>query len=81
MLARSPLPFPRRPVVFIRRRPWQRVVPVVRAMDRRGHPEWDIASRLRISRAYVRRALKAGAGVWSPAEWARMRAAFMEAGR
>lgn len=76
MLARTP-----RPVVFIRRRPWQRVVPVVRAMDRRGHPEWDIASRLRISRAYVQRALKAGGGIWSPSEWARMRAALMEAGR
>ena len=69
-------PFPRRPMVLIRRRPWQRVVPVVRALSARGVPHWDIAGRLRISRGYVARALTVGGGIWSPAEWERMRAAY-----
>lgn len=76
MLARTP----RLPVI-VRRRRWQRVVPVVRAMARRGHPGWDIAARLRIGHAYVERALAAGGGIWSPEEWTRMARAAAEAGR
>lgn len=77
MLARTPCPA----FVFHHRRRWQRVVPVVRRLDALGRPHWDIAARLHISRAYVARALKDGAGIWSPEEWARMTRAAREAGR
>lgn len=70
------------PVVFVRRRPWRRVVPVVRRMHALGRPGWEIARRLSISRGYVARALASGAGIWSPEEWARLaQAAGREAGR
>lgn len=36
MLARAPLRFARRPVVLVRRRPWRRLVAVVRGLARRG---------------------------------------------
>ncbi|MDF2621424.1 MAG: hypothetical protein K0S00_4083 [Xanthobacteraceae bacterium] len=73
----------RTPVLIVRRRPWQRVVPVVRRMHALRHPRWEIAKRLRISDDYVERALKAGAGIWSPEEWGRLTAAAAaaEAGR
>jgi hypothetical protein len=41
-----------------------------------GYPEWYVAARLGMQRELVRRALTDGAGIWTPAEWARMRAAF-----
>ncbi|WP_258738039.1 hypothetical protein [Ancylobacter mangrovi] len=75
MLARAPGQFMARPVLVIRRRPWRRVVPAVRGLARLGLREWEIARRLSISRRYVRRALSAGGGVWSPEEWARLVAA------
>ncbi|WAC26404.1 hypothetical protein [Ancylobacter sp. SL191] len=70
MLART-----RRPILIIRRRPWRRIVPVVRALAARGMWRREIARRLRISDGYVTRALTAGGGVWSPAEWERLTAA------
>lgn len=75
MLARTPL-------FIVQRRPWRRVVPVVRAMHALGRPRWEIARRLRISPGYVARALAHGGGVWAPEEWARLTAAMQrEAGR
>lgn len=76
MLARTPRPF-----IVVRRRPWRRLVAVVRGLARRGVREWEIASRLRIKRKLVRLALSDGAGIWSPAQMERMRRALREAGR
>ncbi|MBB3771547.1 hypothetical protein FHS55_002146 [Angulomicrobium tetraedrale] len=92
MLARPPRPFPaspfapragtRRPVVVVRRRPWRRLVAVVRGLAARSVREWEIASRLNISQRLVRLALSEGAGIWTPEQMARMRAAWKaEAGR
>lgn len=77
------IPMPARaPLILFRRRPWRRVVPVVRRMHALGRPGWEIARRLSISRGYVARALASGAGIWSPEEWARLMAAMQrEAGR
>ena len=72
MLARSP----RSPVVVIYTRPWRRIVPAVRGLAARDCREWEIAIRLRISRKRVRLAMSTGAGIWSPAEWRRMCAAY-----
>ena len=72
----------RTPILVVHRRPWRRVVPVVRRMHALGRPRWEIARRLRISPRYVERALSAGGGIWSPAEWARLTAALArEVGR
>lgn len=72
----------RTPVIFIVKRPWRRVVPVVRRLHALGRPRWEIARRLRISAAYVERALAPGAGIWSPKEWERLTTALMrEMGR
>lgn len=72
----------RTPVIFIVKRPWRRVVPVVRRLHALGRPHWEIARRLRISAGYVERALAPGAGIWSPKEWERLTAALMrEMGR
>ncbi|MDQ0349757.1 hypothetical protein [Ancylobacter vacuolatus] len=62
----------RTPIVFIVKRPWRRVVPVVRRMHALGRPRWEIAQRLRISPRYVERALSSGGGVWAPDHWARL---------
>ncbi|MDR6952315.1 hypothetical protein J2X65_001670 [Ancylobacter sp. 3268] len=66
-----------RPFVIVYRRPWRRLVATVRGLARRNVHEWEIASRLGISRSRVRLALSDGAGIWSPAEMARMRAALV----
>lgn len=70
----------RTPVFFVRRRPWRRVVPVVRRLHALGRPRWEIAARLRISPGYVTRALQNGGGVWSPEEWSRLTAALAQEG-
>lgn len=72
----------RTPVIFIVKRPWRRVVPVVRRLHALGRPHWEIARRLRISAGYVERALAPGAGIWSPDHWARLTEVLArEAGR
>ena len=81
MLARAPRPCSRHPLIVVRRRPWRRLVAVVRGLARRGLREWEIASRLKITPSRVRLAQSEGAGIWTPEEMARMRAAMMEAGR
>lgn len=80
MLARSPCP----PVKIVRLRSrYRRLVRCARVMTfTLGQPEWYVAARLGLTRDLVRLALTDGAGIWSPSEWARMRAAFdAEAGR
>jgi len=80
MLARSPCP----PFKIVRLRSrYRRLVRCARFMRLNlGLPEWHVAQRLGMRRELVRLALKDGAGIWSPKEWARMRAAFdAEAGR
>lgn len=72
----------RTPVIFIVKRPWRRVVPVVRRLHALGRPRWEIALRLRISAGYVERALAPGGGIWAPKEWERLTMALMrEMGR
>lgn len=81
-MSARPRSFSRRPVVVIRRRPWGRMVPVVRGLAGRGWPQGEIARRLGMSRRRVCLALSEGAGIWSPAEVARMRTVMtMERGR
>lgn len=69
---------PRPSLRVVTRSRYRRLVPVVRALRARRWNVTAIAGRLGMSRRNVRRALSEGAGLWSPADLSRMRAALRD---